>query len=162
MLIKVIFTWRDDLLGRLARKFGMVWSHVGLLYGSDIDGWRVFEASMWGIRNLPIDEFISAWDEYKTLRPNFPLTVDVRKEIVAFAWGNVGKPYGFLLLLKIAWQILKDRFLMRSFTYPSHVCSSLVHECFLYIGIDLVLGKGRLVLPDDIYLSRNLQSDVLK
>ena len=162
MLIKIIFTWRNDLLGRLARKFGMVWSHIGLLYGSDIDGWRVFEASMWGIRNQTIDKFIAAWDEYKTLKLIDPITLETKKEIVAFAWGNVGKPYGFLLLLKIAWQILKDRFLMRSFTYPSHVCSSLVHECFLYIGIDLVPGKGRLVLPDDIYLSRKLQPEILE
>lgn len=161
MIVKVIFTWRNDLLGRLARKFGMVWSHVGLLCGED-PKWIVFEASMTGIRVLNVDEFIPNWDEYKTLSLVDEIPLLSKAKIVSYAFGNVGKPYAFWMLPKLIWKYIKDKFAMRVMTHPSEVCSSFVDECFNFIGIDLVPGKDRFVLPDDIFLSRKLGPDTLE
>jgi hypothetical protein len=36
-------------------------------------------------------------------------------------------------------------------TYPAHICSSLVYDCFLYAGVNLIPGQeGVLVTPDDL------------
>ena len=73
------------------------------------------------------------------------------REIVAYAWGNVGKPYNYWWLLKIAWELVKRRFVLAALTYPAHVCSSLVYDSFLYAGENLIPGHGdALVTPDDL------------
>ena len=44
------------------------------------------------------------------------------------------------------------------FTYPAHVCSSLVYDRFLYADVNLIPGQeGVLVTPDDLAASPLLE-----
>lgn len=159
--MRVIVT-RSGLFGRLARWLGLEWSHAALLYCDDsfLD-WRVIEASALGIRECPLEEFMIDVEQYLVLHLKETPPQQTYAEILAYAWGNVGKPYSYWWLLKIAWKLVKRHF-VGIFRFPAHVCSSLVYDAFLYGDIDLVPpipgGHGVLVLPDDLANSPLLEA----
>ena len=158
MEVYVVVTYQG-LLGTLARWFGLQWNHAALRYTRDAAaGARIIEAAACGIRELSWEAFIAGTREHRILRSRDDLPELVRREIVAYAWGNVGKPYNYWWLLKIAWALVKRRLLAGVLTYPAHVCSSLVYDSFLYAGVNLIPGhEGVLVTPDDLYNSPLLE-----
>jgi len=158
MQVHVVVTY-DGILGRLARWFGLRWSHAALRYVRDVSaGARVIEAEACGVRELSWEEFVAGTEEHQAFRVKGGLPNVTMREIVAYAWGNVGKPYNYWWLLKIIWELVKRRPLAAPFTYPAHVCSSLVYDCFLYAGVNLIPGQeGVLVTPDDLAASPLLE-----
>jgi uncharacterized protein YycO len=151
MEVHVVVTY-NGLLGRLARWFGLKWSHAALRYVREPSaGVRIIESAACGIRERSWESFISGVKEYQVLRVKDGLSEMTMREIVAYGWGNVGKPYNYWWLLKIAWELVKRRLMAGVFTFPAHVCSSLVYDCFRYAGVNLLPGhEGVLVTPDDL------------
>lgn len=138
--------------GRLARWFGLKWNHSVLRYmrGESAE-MRIIESGACGVKERSWEDFITGVEEYQAFQVKDGLPEIAMREIVAYAWGNVGKPYNYWWLLKIAWQLAKRRFVVGMLTYPAHICSSLIYDCFLYAGVDLVPGHGDvLVTPDDL------------
>jgi len=152
----------SGILGRLARWFGLKWSHAALRYVRDgAAGPRVIESEACGVRERSWEDFIAGAEEYRVLRVRDGLPEITMREIVAYAWGNVGKPYNYGWLLKIGWELLRRR-RVGVLTYPAHICSSLVYDCFLYAGVNLIPGhQGVLVTPDDLANSPLLEEVVL-
>jgi uncharacterized protein YycO len=112
---------------------------------------RIIESAACGIRERSWDDFIAEAEDYQGFQARGGLPEVTKREIVAYGWGNVGKPYNYWWLLKIAWRLIKERFVVGVLTYPAHVCSSLVYDCFLYAGVDLLPGQEDvLVTPDDL------------
>lgn len=159
--VAVVVTYSDDFPWRLARSWGIAtWTHAALRYlRDDTPSPRIIESSTWGVVERGWDEFIAERDEYKLLRLKQELPEANKREIIAYAWGNVGKPYNFLWLLRVAWRLIKRRWLVGALTYPAHICSSLVYDAYLYGGVDLVPGgqEGVLVTPDDLASSPLLE-----
>jgi uncharacterized protein YycO len=151
MQVWVVVTW-DGILGRLARRFGLTWSHAALRYVRDEPGGaRIIEAAACGVRERSWEDFLAEADEYQAFQVKDPLPGATMREIVAYAWGNVGKPYNYGWVIQIAWELIKRRFLIGLLTYPAHICSSLVYACFLYASVNLLPGhEGMLVTPDDL------------
>jgi uncharacterized protein YycO len=151
MEIYVVVTY-GGILGRLARWFGLTWDHAALRYVRDPSaGARIIESAACGVQERSWEDFIAGVKEYQGFRVKDGLPEVTRREIVAYAWGNVGKPYNYWWLLKIAWELIKSRFVTGILTYPAHVCSSLVYDSFLYAGVNLIPGQeGVLVTPDDL------------
>lgn len=141
----------SGLLGRLARWFGLKWSHAALRYVRDGSaGPRVIESEACGVRERSWEDFIAGVEEYRILRVRDGLPEATMREIIAYAWGNVGKPYNYGWLLQVGWELLRRR-RVGVLTYPAHICSSLVYDCFLYAGVNLIPGhQGVLVTPDDL------------
>jgi hypothetical protein len=161
MQLQIAVTYSEDLLGRLARWWGMNWTHIGLRYRREAPGssWRVIEATMTGIKDNAWQDFLAGTEEHRIYRVRGGLPEATQREIVAYGWGNVGKRYAFLWILKIGWRLLRQRFPIGPLTYRSHVCSSLVANCFLYAGIDLVPAEpGVLVTPDEVVSSPLLET----
>ncbi len=159
--VAVAVTYSVDFPWYLARSWGLAtWTHAALCYiKEDTPSPRIIESSMWGVVERPWDEFISGCDEYKLFRLKEELPEANKREIIAYAWGNVGKPYHFLWLLQVAWRLIKEKWFVGALTYPAHICSSLVYDAYLYGGIDLVSG-GRediLVTPDELASSPLLE-----
>lgn len=151
--VAVVVTYKADLLGKLARLWGLAtWTHAALRYiREDRPSPRIIESSVWGVREGSWDEFIPECDEYKLFRTKEELPEANKREIIAYAWGNVGKPYHFLWLLRVAWRLIRERWFASALTYPAHICSSLVYDAYLYGGIDLVPDQQDvLVTPDDL------------
>ncbi len=160
MKVAIAVTYHDNLFGRLHRKFGLVWGHAALAHNSlpsireyipgySYPQWHVVESTFSGVRERPWEEFISGVDECKIfeLLENIPPHRYVA--MVAYAHGNVGKPYNFFGLAKVIYRLLTKR--INIFRYHSHICSGLVYDSFLYGGINLVSGsKDVLVTPDDL------------
>jgi uncharacterized protein YycO len=146
----VVAYW--GVLGRLARWFGLKWNHAVLRYVRvESESARIIESAAFGVKERSWEDFVAEVEEYQALRVKDGLPEVVMREIVAYAWGNVGKPYNYWWLLKIVWELVKRRFVVGVLTYPAHVCSSLVYDCFLYAGVNLVPGhEGVLVVPDDL------------
>jgi uncharacterized protein YycO len=151
MEVHVVVTY-GGILGRLARWFGLTWNHAALRYVRDAPaGARVIEADACGVRERAWEDFIAGAEEHQAFRVKGGLPGVTMREIVAYAWGNVGKPYNYWWLVRIAWELVKRRFVAGILTYPAHVCSSLVYDCFRYAGVDLLPGQeGMLVTPDDL------------
>lgn len=163
MEIYVVVTWAG-ILGRLARWFGLTWSHAALRYARDgAPGARVIEAVASGIIERSWEEFVADAEEYQVFRVKDELPEVTKREIVAYAWGNVGKPYNYGWLIKIGWELVKRRFVLGLLIYPAHVCSSLVYDCFRYAGANLLPGHvGVLVTPDDLANSPLLEKKPCK
>jgi hypothetical protein len=160
MQLQIVATQDDDLLGRLARWCGMTWTHVALRYRRDMpdSSWRIVEATRRGIVEGSWEDFIADKEEHQLFRVKAGLPEVAKREIVAYGRGNVGKRYAFWWLAKIAWRLLRQRFPLGVLTYPSHVCSSLVYNCFLNGGIELLPGQaGVLVTPDQVVSSSLLE-----
>jgi len=151
MEVHVVVTY-GGILGRLARWFGLRWSHAALRYVRDAPaGARIIESGTCGVRECSWEDFIAGVEEYQVFRVKDGLPEVTMREIVAYAWGNVGKPYNYGWLLRIVWELVKRRFVVGALTYPAHICSSLVYDCFLYAGVNLIPGhEGVLVTPDDL------------
>lgn len=152
MEVRVVVTHGGGILGRLARWYGLKWSHAALRYvrGGSAEP-RIIESAACGARERSWDDFIAGVKEYQAFRVRGGLPEVTRREIVAYSWGNVGKPYNYWWLLKIAWRLVKGRFVVGVLTYPAHVCSSLVYDSFLYAGVDLIPGQQDvLVTPDEL------------
>ena len=150
MQVQVVVSWDNDIIGRLARKIGVKWSHAAIMSKAEMsDDWWIHEAIWKGIVFRPWEEFEESKEEIKIFETKTTLPQFHAREIVAFASGNVGRPYDFGLLLKIAWECLRKYFGLGIVTFRSHVCSTLVHSSFKYAGIDLVPGV-EIVLPDDL------------
>jgi len=151
MEVQVVVTY-GGILGRLARWYGLKWNHAALRYVRDeSEGVRVIEAGAWGVVERSWEDFVAEVEEYQVLQVKDGLPEVTVREVVAYAWGNVGKPYNYGWLLKIAWELVKGRLVAGVLTYPAHVCSSLVYDCFLYAGVNLIPGhEGVLVTPDDL------------
>jgi uncharacterized protein YycO len=152
MELHVAVTWGEGLLGSLARWFGLDWSHAALRYLRNASAEpRIIESAAWGIRERSWWDLVAESEEYKVFRVRDGLPEVTKREIVAYGWGNVGKPYNYWWLVKIGWRLIKERFVVGVLTYPAHVCSSLVYDCFLYSGVDLLPGQEDvLVTPDDL------------
>lgn len=159
MQVQIAVSWNDDLMGRLARKLGFNWGHAALKYRGEMENeWTVIEALWKGVIRHPWIEFEERWDEIKLFETKVDLSVIEQNRIVAFANGNVGRPYDFGLLLRIIWECLKKKFGLGIVAYSSHVCSSLVYASFLYAGLNLVpYARNLVVTPDDL-----AESDLLK
>ncbi|MGD9030921.1 MAG: YiiX/YebB-like N1pC/P60 family cysteine hydrolase [Anaerolineae bacterium] len=151
MELHIAVTYGEGLLGKLARWYGLMWSHAALRYvreGSNDP--RIIESAACGVRERSWWDLVAESTEYKVYRVKEGLPEVTKREIVAYGWGNVGKPYNYWWLVKIAWRLVTRR-LLRVLTYPAHVCSSLVYDCFLYAGVDLIPGQTDvLVTPDDL------------
>lgn len=162
MEIQVVVTY-GGLIGRLARRFGLRWNHAALRYMRDpAAGARIIESAACGAREQSWERFIAGVQEYQAFQVKGGLSEVTMREIVAYGWGNVGKPYNYWWLLKIAWELVKRRLMAVVFTYPAHVCSSLVYDCFRYAGVDLLPGHvGVLVTPDDLAQSPLLEETVV-
>jgi len=156
--IQVVVTY-GGILGRLARWFRLKWNHAALRYVRDGGGGaRIIESAACGVTERSWEDFIAEFEEYQALQVKDGLPEVTVREIVAYAWGNVGKPYNYWWLLKIAWELVKRRFVAGLLTYPAHVCSSLVYDCFLYADVNLIPGhEGVLVTPDDLAKSPLLE-----
>jgi len=151
MEIRLVVLYGDSLLKKLMNLVGLKWSHALLRYDD-----RVIEACSEGIIERSWEEAIEGVIEYKVFKLKEELTELEKAIIVAYAWGNVGKPYNYWWLIKMAWEIVKGK-LRRALKYPAHVCSSLVYDCFLHANIDLLPGqKDVLVTPDDLANSEEL------
>jgi len=151
MEVYVVVTY-GGILGRLARWAGLKWNHAALRYvRAEPEGARIIEAGPFGVQERSWEDFVAGAEEYQAFQVKDSLPEVTMREIVAYAWGNVGKPYNYWWLLKIAWELVKRRFVVGLLTYPAHICSSLVYDCFLYAGVNLIPGQeGVLVTPDDL------------
>ena len=158
MEVYVVVTY-GGILGRLARWAGLKWNHAALRYvRAESEGARIIEAGPFGVQERSWEDFVAGAEEYQAFQVRDGLPEVTVREIVAYAWGNVGKLYNYWWLLKIAWELVKRRFGLRLFTYPAHICSSLVYDCFLYAGVNLIPGQeGVLVTPDDLASSPLLE-----
>ena len=158
MEVHVVVTY-DRRLGRLARCCGLQWTHAALRYVREPSaGAWVIESTACGVREISWKNLIAGAEEHQIFRVKGGLPGVTIREIIAYAWGNVGKPYHYGGLFKIAWELVKRRLVAAPFTYPAHVCSSLVYDCFHYGGIDLIPGhEGVLVTPDDLAKSPLLE-----
>ncbi len=158
--VAVVVTYKADFLGKLARSSGLAtWTHAALQYiKENMPSPRVIESVTSGVRERPWHEFVAGCDEYKLLRAKQELPEANKREIIAYAWGSVGKPYNFLWLLRVAWRLIKEQWLVSALTYPAHICSSLVYDAYLYGKTDLVPGQQDiLVTPDDLASSPLLE-----
>jgi len=155
MQVQIVVTWKGDLLGRLARRFGLTWTHAALRYMRDeASEARVIEAAACGIRERAWEEFIAGVKEWKGFEVRDGLSEIQMREIVAYAWGNVGKPYCYWWLVRMAWRLIERRGGIGVLTYPGHVCSSLVYDAFRYAGVNLLPGHSSpLVTPDEVAAS---------
>jgi uncharacterized protein YycO len=151
MDVQVVVTW-GGILGKPARWFGLKWDHAALRYTRDgSSGACIIESAACGVRERSWEDFVTEVEEYQVLRFKDSLPEVAMREVVAYAWGNVGKPYNYWWLLRIAWELVKRRLVVGVLTYPAHVCSSLVYDSFLYAGVNLIPGyEGVLVTPDDV------------
>jgi len=151
-VVKIVVCYGEGLISKLARNVGgLTWSHAAL-YHNDY----IIESSAHGVVKRSWDDFEREITEYQILTLKDGLSHMQECAVVSYAHGNIGKPYNYLGLFKIAWRVLKEK-LVGIFALPSYICSGLVYDCFKYIGIDLVPGADELVLPDDI-----ADSDLLK
>jgi len=162
MRLQIVVTYNPDWLGRLMRRYGHTWNHMCLRYYRETPGssWRTIESAMVGIKERSWEEFIAPKTEYQALQVRDDLPESTKREIVAYAWGNVGKPYAFHWLFTFGWRVLRERLFSRLsvLTYPAHLCSSLVYDCFRYAGVDLLPNQaGVLVTPDELATSPLLQ-----
>ena len=153
--VAVVVTYSADFPWKLARLWGLAtWTHTALRYiRDDMPSPRIIESSACGVRERSWDEFVAEYDEYKLLRLKQELPEANEREIIAYAWGNVGKPYHFLWLLQVAWRLVKKQWFVSALTYPAHICSSLVYDAYLYGGTDLLPDQGQqdvLVTPDEL------------
>lgn len=159
--VAVVVTYSDVFPWNLARSWGLAtWTHAALRYiKEDTPSPRIVESSTCGVQERPWDEFIVEYDEYKLLRLKQELPEARKREIIAYAWGNVGKPYHFLWLLQVAWRLIKERWFITPLTYPAHICSSLVYDAYVYGGVDLIPGgQGDIMLtPDELAASSLLE-----
>lgn len=154
-MIEIVVTYKKDLPGEIARKhFNIKWTHAALFF----DYHNVIETNSSGCIKRPWGEFIEDVDEYElyTLEDKYKMHFTEEAVFRAFAHGNIGKAYDFFGLFKIIWQILSRKRPMKYLLIGAdNVCSSFVHACYKYIGIDLVpdLPKGWKALPDDLIKS---------
>jgi hypothetical protein len=150
--VGVIFT--PGPMGSLARLLGLRFSHVFIRYEKP-EGWWLIDAGATGIHDHPGSGLEKATD-YKIMETKEPLDELTKQRIIDYARGNVGKPYHFVWLLKLAWKVVRRRFGIRMLAYPAHVCTSFVVDCFHYVGRDLVPSEELLVTADDIAASDKL------
>ena len=154
MKIEIVVT-KKGLFGWLANRLGLDWSHAALRCVPESMPMYIIEASALGIRDVSWEIFIDKVEKYQVFQVKGGLADAQARTILGYAWGNVGKPYHYLWLLKIGWDLIRKKYSILH--YPAHVCSSLVNQCFRYGGIDLVPGEGVLVLPDDLADSPRLE-----
>lgn len=159
--VAVVVTYSATFPWKLLRLWGFgTWSHAALRYvreeygrpaGRPNPSPRVIESAACGVRERSWDEFVAECDEYRLLRLKQELPEANKREIIAYAWGNVGKPYNFLWLLQVAWRLIREQWFVSALTYPAHICSSLVYDAYSYGRIDLLPGQPDiLVTPDDL------------
>lgn len=154
MKLQIGVIFGPGLVGWLARMGGMRFSHAFIRYQKP-EGWWLLDAGLGGIRDHP-GTGLERVTDYAILETKEPLDPDVVQSIIDYARGNVGKPYSFWQLLRLAWRLLWERFGFQAFAYPSYICTSFVADCFHYVGIDLVLPGQTLVTPDEIAASDKL------
>jgi uncharacterized protein YycO len=167
MKVYIVCTLSQDLIGKIVGKFGVHWNHIAIMYKLySTSEWRIFESGSFGIVNRSFIKFISNKSEYSVfkLQPEMTLSAYEKRVLLAFCWGNVGKPYNYFWMLRVAWRVLKKWWVVKilkqsiAYIYPAHVCSSLVYTAFKYVGIDLALTTKHIwVLPDDIATSPHLR-----
>jgi len=158
MNVYVLVLYGDSLLKKLMNIVGMTWSHTAFVY-EEYEMMRAIEACSNGIIERSFKESIAGAKKWKLFALKHEPDEMTKREMVAFAYGNLGKPYAYHQLFRMAWEVFKDTFLpLRSAaTAFAHVCSSLVDAAFLYADIDLVPEHETIwVTPDDL-----AQSDLL-
>jgi hypothetical protein len=151
--VGIVITYRRRFPTYLARRWGIAtWTGAALYYVMEgMSSRRIIESTMRTVRELSWGEFIGGRDEYELLqlREGLP-EVDVR-EVIAYAWGNVGKAHSGQWLRTVARRLIRRHWLALPLSYPGHVSSSLVDDAYLYAGVDLIPGQGdTLVSPDDL------------
>lgn len=177
MEVQIVLTTDNTLFARLARWLGAEWTHALLrywyAYPDELKRWGIGEGHFIiieaGFHHGVIER---AWnpDEYSKWRA-YRVKEHIRpsrwryERILDYARGQIGKRYGFAELLLVIPRFVR-RFLAWPYDwqrwplfmvegsiigYPHHICSSLIDDCFLYAGIDLVPdAELPWVLPDDI------------
>lgn len=152
MRIEIVLTWMDDFFGRLVRRTGLYWSHIALKYNG-----RVFETSFFRIRETSWKDFIANKAEWQVLRLKEPLNHTGARALLAYAWGNVGKPYNVIWMIKLA--LRRAMVANTKWAYGSHICSSFIYSCFHYVGVDLLPDQKYITItPDDIASSPLLEA----
>jgi hypothetical protein len=154
MQLQVGLIFTPGPVGRVAHLLGLRFSHAFIRYEAP-EGWRVIDAGFTGIGDRPGTGLEKATD-YRIMETRDPLDEPTKQRILDYAQGNVGKPYHYIWLLKLAWRLVRQRVGIRMLAYPSHVCTSLIVDCFHHAGIDLVPSEEILVTPDEIAASDKL------
>lgn len=156
MDIQVVVTYRNTLFNRFVRWWGIKWTHAAIRYSQE-GKWRVFETAAFGTVERDWEGFIKGVDEYQALAPKYGLTKTQKLELLAFAWGNVGKMYNFFRLIYVALRYLFQGRKPLALNVTSHICSSFTDSCFNYIGLNLVPSDDVWVTPDDLAESKLLE-----
>lgn len=154
MQIQVIVT-HSGIFGWLADRLGLKWSHAALrcVDGEDV---YIIEVSALGIQQVPWEGYAEG-KRYRLFGVKAGLTSLQMTQVLSYAQGNIGKPYNYLWLVKIGWDLIFKHKASILF-YRAHVCSSLVDDAFGYAGIDLVpWSESVVVLPDDLAASPLLE-----
>jgi hypothetical protein len=151
--VGVVVTYSHAFPWCLARRWGFAtWTRSALCYAmDDVASRHVIESSARGVHERSWEEFISECDEYQLLQLREQLPEAYTREIIAYAWGNVGKSHPPLWLAEVARRLIAQRWFAVPLTYSGHICSSLVDDAYLYAGVDLIPGQEDiLVTPDDL------------
>lgn len=121
------------------------WNHV-IGYIGELPGFEgewIVEASFRGVRLVHLSDYDGiaiAWNQHEA-----DVTDDQRNLIVKFLLGEVGKPYGFLIIAGIAIRKLGLRlpqiFTAKLAKIKGFICSELLAVAWSYAGHDLKLSK---------------------
>ena len=158
MEMQIVVT-RDKILGPLANRFGVRWTHAALLFRSEPNVvWQVIESTIGGVRVSTMARLLHSVAAYACYAPVQPLGETRTLMAWAYAMGNVGKPYyywGFIcvLLRELFRRALCPRFSL--LVAREYICSDFVKDVCDFIDFRLVDNR-RLVLPDDLVASDKL------
>lgn len=149
MKMYFVVTYRGGLFDRLARRFGLTWTHAAILFEDGL----VFESTWYKIRAIKFRKFLEGVREYQV----YKLKDDPEsyKPALDYCWGSVGKIYNFWWLLRIIMKLLVRH--PQTLRYTSHICSSFVADVYDYIGCPIVGGDIAWVLPDDLAASEKVE-----
>ena len=99
----------DLVSDRIQRNTKSIWNHVEILHpiNGDINTLCCIGAQPKGVRLSTVDfEFPEKKFRLKILRPKKQFPIEDRIKVVTEAYKAIGKPYGFMTILKVRWALL--------------------------------------------------------
>ena len=148
--IQVVFT-AGGFLGHLGRVFGLTWTHVAFRFRDFSGEWRVIESSIHGVVERDWLSFVGEAFDHRLYEPSSPLSEEQSYSLIGYIWQCVGRPYDYWGFVRVIWRELRRRWLLSALMARSYICSGLVYDAFLQIGLDLAPGHADLlILPDEL------------
>jgi uncharacterized protein YycO len=162
----LFYSGEDEVSKLIRRATHSLWSHIGVIFKiENLDRILLLESvESMGVRLIPVSRYIKnvehesndgKFDARLVIARHKSLKKNQVNHLINFGIDQISRPYDLDEIRRIIERIQKGE--GKAVRDEAYMCSELIYECFLKIGIEIPYNRLGFISPQDIWIDKNIE-----